>query len=164
ELKDCPILIKLLQRSNNITEILWRRAKQQFITLCKMTELNEEQLSMALHHWFCEFGRWYNQTGPETLQVVTPNIINDFEKKIENEYISYFSKPEILKATLDYDSEISHIIDEKREEKVSLNDNESSIHNLFLVTRRMSSEELLFKFYNNTELTNKYPLLFNILK
>ncbi|ETO34466.1 hypothetical protein RFI_02629, partial [Reticulomyxa filosa] len=46
ELKDCPILIKLLQRSNNITEILWRRAKQQFITLCKMTELNEEQLSM----------------------------------------------------------------------------------------------------------------------
>ncbi|ETO00563.1 hypothetical protein RFI_36877, partial [Reticulomyxa filosa] len=28
----------------------------------------------------------------------------------------------------------------------------------------MSSEELLFKFYNNTELTNKYPLLFNILK
>ncbi|ETO02025.1 hypothetical protein RFI_35411, partial [Reticulomyxa filosa] len=164
ELKGCPILIKLLQSSDNITELLWRRAKEKCMLLCKMTGLNEEQLSMALHRWLCEFGQWYNQTSPKTLQVVTPTIIHNFEKMFEKEYISYFNKPEILESVLVYDSEISHIIREKKEEMVFQNDSEFLIRNLFLVTRRMSSEELLFRLCDNIELANKYPLLFNTLK
>ncbi|ETO01886.1 hypothetical protein RFI_35552 [Reticulomyxa filosa] len=164
ELKGCLILVKLLQNSDNITEILWRRAKEKFVLLCKMTGLNEEQLSIALHRWLCEFGRWYNQAGPEKCQVVTPTIIHNFEKMFEKEYISYFSKPEILESVLVYDNEISHIIREKKEEMIFQNDKEFLVRNLFLMTRRMSSEELLFRLCDNIELANKYPLLFNTLK
>ncbi|ETO32010.1 hypothetical protein RFI_05110 [Reticulomyxa filosa] len=158
------VLDKSLQHPEYSNADLWKLARQKFMSLCKMTELNEEQLSVALHRWFCEFGRWYNQTGPETLQVVTPSVIHNFEKMFEKEYISYFSRPEILESVLVYDSEISHIIHEKGEEMTSRNNKESFIRNLFLVTRQMLSEELLFKLYNNTELANKYPLLFNTLK
>ncbi|ETO01346.1 hypothetical protein RFI_36093, partial [Reticulomyxa filosa] len=155
-------LDKLPQYPKYSNAALWKLAQQKFMSLCKMAELNEEQLSMALHRWFCEFGRWYNQTGPETVQVVIPSVIHNFEKMLENEYISFFNTPEILESTFVYDSEISHIIHEKKEEKIS--PNESFIRNLFLVTRQMSSEELLFKLYNNLKLANKYPLLFNTLK
>ncbi|ETN99789.1 hypothetical protein RFI_37678, partial [Reticulomyxa filosa] len=157
ELKGCPILIKLLQSSDNITELLWRRAKEKFMLLCKMTGLNEEQLSIALHRWLCEFGQWYNQAGPEKFQVVTPTIIHNFEKMFEKEYISYFTNQK-------YWNQYFHIIREKKEEMIFQNDKEFLVRNLFLVTRRMSSEELLFRLCDNIELANKYPLLFNTLK
>ncbi|ETO07032.1 hypothetical protein RFI_30361 [Reticulomyxa filosa] len=146
-------------RKNEIC--LWKEAKQKFLLLSKMTEMEEEQLCMALHEWLCDFPQWLNKTYPNELIKVDLQSMNQFESKIEEQYSQFFKhyKASHFSQKAQITSNITD--DEIKEELISSN---RPISQMFLEIRLISSTDLLCKFYSKPELARAYPSLFNMLK
>ncbi|ETN99487.1 hypothetical protein RFI_37983 [Reticulomyxa filosa] len=169
-----PLICTLLQLLSCLTLLLrdvgepqesvfcvWKKAKETFLLLSKMTEMTEEQLCMALHEWLCEFPQWFNKTYPNELSKVNLQSINQFESKIDEKYSQFFKYYKASRFSQKTKSTLS-ITDYEVKEEHTLSDR--SISQMFLEIRLVSSTDLLYKFYNKPELVSAYPLLFNLLK
>ncbi|ETO02387.1 hypothetical protein RFI_35050 [Reticulomyxa filosa] len=160
-LSHLTILLRDISISRERASDIRKETKHRFLLLSKMTEMKEEILCMALHDLLCEFPQWFNKTYPNELDQIDSQIVDKFERKIEQNYSQFFidfKKSIFIRRNSVSTSEIDQKIKEK---KIMAN---SSIPQLFLVARIVSSENLLYKFYNNPELPKQYPLLFHTLK
>ncbi|ETN99143.1 hypothetical protein RFI_38339 [Reticulomyxa filosa] len=137
------LLLRDIDKSKESIFYLWKKAKGKFLLLSKMTEMNEEQLCMALHEWLCEFPQWFNKTYPNELNKVDLQSINQFESKIEEQYSQFFKHYKASHFSQKIQS-ISNMLDCETKEEHTSSD------------RFMSQIK--------PELASAYPLLFNMLK
>ncbi|ETO05834.1 hypothetical protein RFI_31559 [Reticulomyxa filosa] len=172
-----PIIRALLQLLGYLTMLLghtdtsgkqvsslWKETKDKFLLLSKVVMMKEEPLCVALHEWLCGLPQWFNKTFPNELDNVDSQSIEKFERAVEKDYSQFFNKfknssslRKVLSAS-DSTREIDYKI--KEEDDAT----SQPILQLFLVTRIVSFTSVLYKFYNNPELTRQYPLLFHTLK
>ncbi|ETO03049.1 hypothetical protein RFI_34361, partial [Reticulomyxa filosa] len=155
------LLLKDIDKSEGWIFCLWKEAKEKFLLLSKMTEMNEEQLCMALHEWLCEFPRWFNKMYPNELNKVDLQSINQFENKMEEQYSKFFKHYKASHFSQKIQS-TSNILDYETKEEHTSSDH--SMSQMFLEIRLVSFTDLLYKFYNKPELAKAYPLLFGLLK
>ncbi|ETO05064.1 hypothetical protein RFI_32332 [Reticulomyxa filosa] len=169
-MENCTELgILLNEEKTKVTNYLWRNAKIKFEQLSQMTELNEEQLCVALHCWMSKFPQWWNEAYPDQLESSDYQNVLDFERRIGSYYSPFFIKFKNLYNEIKIpieSKEMNKILCEIKESQ--LLDDESfkrqHIPHLFLVTRHLSASNLTNQFYNDTELQHRYPLLFHTLK
>ncbi|ETO00101.1 hypothetical protein RFI_37358, partial [Reticulomyxa filosa] len=163
-LNSLTMLLRNISNSEGRESGLWKETKGRFLLLSKMTIMKEELLCVALHDWFCGLPQWFNKAYLHEMDEVNSQSIEKFERDIETHYFQFlnkFKKPNSVQKALLSPVPTKEIDREIKEENSPIN---SSIPQLFLVTRIISSENLLYKFYNNPELPKQYPLLFHTLK
>ncbi|ETO11385.1 hypothetical protein RFI_25987, partial [Reticulomyxa filosa] len=134
-LNSLTMLLRNISNSKGQESSLWKETKGRFLLLSKMTIIKEELLCVALHDWFCGLPQWLNKTYPHEMDEVNSQSIEKFEKDIETHYLQFlnkFKKSNSVQKALLSPAPTEEIDREIKEEHSPTN---SSIPQLFLVTR-----------------------------
>ncbi|ETN98406.1 hypothetical protein RFI_39094, partial [Reticulomyxa filosa] len=161
----CSQLQKLLQKTDaaKVTEFLQKQAIGYFRLLGKITRLNDELLSVALHQLLNDLPQIFNQWYPNGLNGTDLTTTYEFEKKFENQYCGFFSQTARFhelnnrsKINADEDKALKVIISEIEETKaIDKSYREQYIPHLFLTIHK--------RFMTEPSLRSKHPLLYHVM-
>ncbi|ETO01018.1 RING finger protein [Reticulomyxa filosa] len=142
----CSQLQKLLQKTDAAKE--------------KITCLNDELLSVALHQLLNDLPQTFNQWYPNGLNGTDLTTTYEFEKKFESQYRGFFSQTARFNE-LNRRSKIN--VDEEKKQRIDKSYREQYIPHLFLTIHKVSFDDLAQRFMTEPSLKSKHPLLYHVM-
>ncbi|ETO06593.1 hypothetical protein RFI_30796 [Reticulomyxa filosa] len=169
----CAQLQKLLKKTESaeVTEFLRRQATGYFRLLGKITQLNEDILSIALHQLLYDLPQAFNSWYPKGLIQADITSTYEFEMKFNTKFGGFFEQirkfnelKDRSKIVMEEKLELKTILSEIEETKAVDNSYRSQyIPHLFLTVHKVSFDDLAQRFITEPSLKTKHPLLYHVM-
>ncbi|ETO05190.1 hypothetical protein RFI_32211 [Reticulomyxa filosa] len=167
----CKQLQELLHKKDatEVTKFLQKQAIGYFRLLGKITSLNDELLSVALHQILDGLPQTFNEWYPNGLNGTDLTTTYEFEKKFNREYNGFFGQIQRFnevnsrnKITVNEDKALKMIseIEEIRQVDELY---QKYIPHLFLTIHNVTFDDLAQRFKTEPSLQSKYPLLYYLM-